>query len=149
VLEGRSYDVRDIGADVEAWMRKIGPIAETRGGGGGLFGGGVGGGGGGPRGGGGGGLFIGGPGFGRGAAQQAAVQVKPAHCAAGEELARLISETVYLDQWSNNGGPWQVEGWGGWIYVRAPPEAHRVIERLLFLVRRAEGGRISLNGARS
>lgn len=125
-LVGRLYDVGDIATDVEVWLARLGPLAESQPGGGGLFSGG-----------------------GGSAPAPTLSQVKggPVYWDAADELALLICQTIHPADWSRAGGLWVAWGWHRWIYVRAPLETHRMVERLLMIVRRGDSGPARVKGA--
>jgi hypothetical protein len=54
------------------------------------------------------------------------------------EIAAMIRDTIYPQLWDDPSTKWQVDGWGGWVFVYASPAAHCDVERLLALVRRGE-----------
>ncbi len=121
-VEARVYDVRDLLCEITAWRETLPPDLHRSA----------------PRlRGGGSGAFTG-PTFATGMEDVAV-----------EYVVRRIQETVLADQWIDNGGTWRLGGWGGFVFVEATADGHRLVERFLLLLRRGESGAARLKGAGS
>jgi hypothetical protein len=58
-------------------------------------------------------------------------------------VAAIVREGVYPGLWNDPKVGWWVEGWAGWVYVRASKAGHRKVEQLLALLRRGDSGPVT------